>query len=419
MIDSSTPISVKPSEKQYVVEQRIVRFIKPPVPRWEWLTVLFVFCMLSRAVFTLLLGGPTGYSPTADMLKMITNVICLCLVIMWAKSIALNIIRLAPLVFFLSYTMITPLWSSNVTEAISQSIEFILATLVGIYLVERFTYREFMQLLAMYFLILLVANYFFVFFLPDLGTAEYGDIIWLGAIGNRNATAAQMAAGAYIYFMRYVLSDSRSAKLYNLGMIAAFVVFLLKTGNATSLIAMITMFMLTPLINTACKPNKGVIYFPIILFMIIVLTIIAAILLTNLEVVLNLLGKDITLTGRTEVWSITLRQFWQYPVFGDAKEVYVELGNGEYLGTAHNMSLEILARYGIVGFILFASFYIHMIVKAFIFLKKQGSIQAIWPISYIITISIMGLAEAALLATFFWTLLICAYAAEGRWRLQN
>ncbi|WP_312950807.1 O-antigen ligase family protein [Streptococcus parasuis] len=70
--------------------------------------------------------------------------------------------------------------------------------------------------------------------------------------------------------------------------------------------------------------------------------------------VTGLFGKDVTFSGRLNIWQQAIAFFNQNPVFGNGLNLnFTPWTNGVVVNTAHNYLLDLLARFGIITGIIF------------------------------------------------------------------
>lgn len=111
------------------------------------------------------------------------------------------------------------------------------------------------------------------------------------------------------------------------------------------------------------------------------------------RIVTQLLGKDLSFTGRTEIWQMMLNEIAKHPILGvgyssfwdvPKAEGYALIGN-----TAHNGYLEILNELGIIGFSL-------MIIVLINFFYRAIKISTTINLITIISILILNFSESSL-----------------------
>ena len=153
---------------------------------------------------------------------------------------------------------------------------------------------------------------------------------------------------------------------------------------------------------------------------------------------LEMIGKDPTLTGRTEIWAYVDKDIWMKPWLGWGYFVFWQLSNPYALEisnamhwvvpNAHNGLLECLLNVGVLGTALFAFILIRTIVLAVRCLRTAERALAISTISCCAGILLMGVSETVLLTStqsstpvMFITGLMCEralYVAKGQRRYR-
>jgi O-antigen ligase len=156
---------------------------------------------------------------------------------------------------------------------------------------------------------------------------------------------------------------------------------------------------------------------------------------------LEMIGKDPTLTGRTEIWAYVIQDIsmkpwlgWGYYVFWLQTNPYsVEISDVVHwtVPNAHNGLLEFLLDVGVFGTALFAFILIRTIVLAVRCLRTPERALAISTISCCVGILLIGVSESVLLTStqswtpvLFITGLLCEralYVAKGlrRYRVAD
>ena len=152
------------------------------------------------------------------------------------------------------------------------------------------------------------------------------------------------------------------------------------------------------------------------------------------DTILELIGKDPTLTGRTEIWAYVIQDIWMKPWLGWGYFVFwqqtnpaaVEISDAVHwvVPNAHNGLLEFLLDVGVLGTALFAFILVRTIVLAVRCLRTPERALAISTISCCVGILLVGVSETVLLTptqsltpVMFMTGLMCEralYVAKGR-----
>ena len=118
------------------------------------------------------------------------------------------------------------------------------------------------------------------------------------------------------------------------------------------------------------------------------------------DFVVNYLGKNANLTGRTDIWKYCFRLFETSPVIGVGHmsgEQYIAFTHNIYATNAHNMVFTLLLSAGIVGLVLYALNYIHVTRGK----NKEHSNTDLILIAGIIVLFFIGITSSTLVFSVF------------------
>jgi O-antigen ligase len=136
---------------------------------------------------------------------------------------------------------------------------------------------------------------------------------------------------------------------------------------------------------------------------------------------LNVLGRDTTLTGRTQIWSTAIQYIGDRPLLGYGYQVFWEPDGPvrRYLAkdlgwepvTAHNGYLEIGLDFGLVGLLLFSIFLCEAVRRSITYLRTSSESVRAWPFVVIIGLAAMNFADAnvVLYNEFLWVIFMIAF----------
>jgi exopolysaccharide production protein ExoQ len=142
-------------------------------------------------------------------------------------------------------------------------------------------------------------------------------------------------------------------------------------------------------------------------------------LLPNTPTLLNNLGRDQTLTGRTELWETTLAKVSERRWLGYGYQAFWSGDNAPAEGVwmflkwrapnAHNGLIDLALELGLTGVSLF------MIAFGAAFLNALRAVRArrplsLWPLTYLMVFALYNVTESTLLKpnSFFWALFAAA-----------
>ena len=163
-----------------------------------------------------------------------------------------------------------------------------------------------------------------------------------------------------LFFPAIIFSIVRSLRKYNKLTLSSFVITAVSFANvilafsATSVIGMTVfiLFLLLALINK--MPN----FLNIITYLAINIAYFFGVIILRLQeafafIIVDMLGRDLTFTGRTKIWDGALAAFAKSPVFG-VGEIESQASRDLIGAThAHNYYLDLLYKSGLPGFLIF------------------------------------------------------------------
>lgn len=310
--------------------------------------------LLGSAVLAFILlsghGGLWGWPPSA------LAAVTLGFVLALTPTRPLSALAAAPMVIpFIAFASLSLLWSENLRQTGLAVAAMLGEICIGLWLGLRGTREEFTRAIGGGYAAVIIVCVFAALLHPELGFSA-PDGGWQGLTGSKNELGMLAAFGlAFSVTMgtvrqRWVLS-------------VPLVIILLLSRSQTSLVAAafaVTFVILAGWIYTkrsAGTPTRGV---ALIAAMGAVLTIVIALSATFL----SLLGKDATLTRRTDIWHTLLVYPQDNEVFGGGLGAQIYSGSpllaavqfvaGPTVHTAHNGYIPLYLGLGYVGVALFA-----------------------------------------------------------------
>lgn len=265
-------------------------------------------------------------------------------------------------------------WSVSPGLSFRRCGSLILTTIFAIWLSERFTTRTLMNLLVAAMAIVCISSFIAIFALPELGIhnpsnttnpAHYG--AWRGMKGHKN-DFGRLVALAFNIFLIAFLTRTRWRWAYLAGCLSAlFLIGGSRSGQAIVLAILppigLIMFLWVRGMSLQMRSLVILVSLPIGLFFY---------LISNMVVteVLSILGKDPTLTGRSDIWNAILSSLGHYILlgggYGAGWNVVAEgvlLRTGGTMTHAHNGYLDLLLDIGIVGVSITLMFYATIAIK--------------------------------------------------------
>lgn len=184
--------------------------------------------------------------------------------------------------------------------------------------------------------------------------------------------------------------------------------------------ALIVLFVLLFLIllYSACLRFNRVVCFFILISIIIAVGCSVIWLVNNWGILWTFLGRDGTLSGRTMLWQVlwdmNRQHFWQGCGYGafwlNWKEPsgYVWYMFSWEPSNAHNGYLDLWLQLGLVGLAIFMLSLSVNLLKAFAVLRKNGSLEKIFPLMFFVFLALNNITESSFLVqnSLFWVLYV-------------
>lgn len=340
-----------------------------------WIPVVWFLLAGSRAVSQWLqLGPPLGANQYLEGSPLDRNVYLVLLtlgliVLIGRGTIVLGVLREnLPLVVFLLFCALSITWSDFPFVALKRWIKFLSdLVMVLIVLTDSQPSMAIKRLLARVGYVLLPISILFIKYYPELGRTYAshweGTQFFTGVATDKNMlgmTCVVFGVGAWWRFLEEFMNARRSRILLANGTVAAMAVWLLITCNSmTSMLCLVLACTVMTVVDFFRLERSRVLLHVLIAAVILVCT--APIFLGFGGGLLNAVGRESTLTGRTDLWALLVdmtvnpivgagfESFWLGPRLEKIWEVFF-WGPIE----AHNGYLEIYLNLGWTGIVLLA-----------------------------------------------------------------
>lgn len=246
---------------------------------------------------------------------------------------------------------------------------FLQITLFSIYFATQYSLSGQLRLLALMLGAAAALSVVVALLLPHYGVMGGMETLedarhvgsWRGVYVHKNILGNTMTV-AGILFLALSNDDRRYRLLLRLGLILAIGLLVLSTSR-TALVVLLILIVLLPLYKVLRL--HGMVLIPSMILTFVFTGTMAVLMITNLEVILGALGRDLTFTGRSVIWSAISNNienhFWLghgYKTFWFAvksKLIIVATSSTNALTptSAHNGFLDLFIDLGLIGFSLF------------------------------------------------------------------
>ncbi|MEO0969312.1 MAG: O-antigen ligase [Cyanobacteria bacterium J06639_18] len=348
--------------------------------------------------------NPLGGASVDTLLNLLSYLLLSILIAKYWKGFAFVASRSVFQILLLILILFSILWSADMTSSLTYVRGLIRIYLLAIYLAMRYPIKEQMRLISFALGTTAVLSMIFPL-IPSFGgihTAPELAGMWSGIFGHKNELGYMMAWTAGI-FLHLALSESQFRWL-RLSIVGLSICLIILSRSTTSLMIILTMICLLPLYKLSKNKNYKL-QIITISFVLMLLISGSILILGNAESIVGASGKDLTFSGRTDLWEPVLNQITKRPFFGYGYSGFwsspfasnIRLTH-EWASNSHNGFLEIMLELGIGGFVIFAIGLIRFFVMALnrVVLIAQKP-EDYWPMQMLVIIIIVNISEARLL----------------------
>jgi O-antigen ligase len=306
------------------------------------------------------------------------------------------------------------LWSDFPEDSLRKGIATIQTSYFGLYFASRFSLKQQLQLLTWTLGIVAVVSLLFCFAFRGAAIEAGANAgAFRGPFTQKNLLARISVLGAIIFIISALENPRRKLLLWS-GFIVN-VLLILMTTSKTALLLLMMILVLLPFYKTLRW--KTTITVPIIITIILIGGSIATVVLTNWESSLGAIGRDPTLSGRTNLWEAAIEKIGERPWLGygyqgfwrdNGGAVEIWLSEGYKPPHAHNGFINIPLDLGLVGLFSFLSILAINYVRAIACLRLGKTMLELWPIYYITFFAMYNYSENTIIEqnSIFWALLV-------------
>lgn len=353
-------------------------------------------------------------------------IVVLLAILNWEKMI-LGLIAIWPITLLVAFAWLSTFWTVAPEITSRRCIALTITTLMGVYLFTRFDFDELLRFLVAVAAIIVLACIAWVFLVPDYGlhndAAHAG--AWRGIFFHKNRTGRVMVFCLAIVIAAWINGGISKPVLTFLG--ALILLVIAGTTSQTTLLG--TLVLVGGLIAIRMVRGKALISALVTLVILAVAWHGALIAATSYELILEALGRDASLTGRTDIWGYALDWAFKRPFTGYGYDAFWNgaLSPGAQYAAywetphSHNAWIEVFIALGFPGVFLIMGIMLVTLFRAVILARYYPSTAPAALITLIcFSLLTIGMAEPVFLEkhTFDWVLLVtvagCARALMSK-----
>lgn len=315
------------------------------------------------------------------------------------------------LVVLLALTMVSAVWSAAPSVTLTRGSALLGTSLFGMWLTSRYRLEEQLRLLGLAMAPIVVWCLIRAVTFP--GSFIYDD--FSGIFEHKNVLGRAMAMATLVFLF---MAWTRRPRGFALLFAALSFGLMILAKSATALVVFLTVLSLIPLFKMLKQDSRLAISFSILAVLTLgVATLFAT---SHIKALTSFLGRDATLTGRTDLWPFVVDMIWRRPWFGYGYESFwlkeldlrtaVDEGAGWRAQHSHNGFLEVGLAMGLVGLTVYTAVLVRGFARALQWMRRQETIIGQWPLICLCFLLLYNLTEVTALArnSIFWVLYVSA-----------
>ncbi|WP_310414118.1 O-antigen ligase family protein [Chamaesiphon sp. OTE_8_metabat_110] len=325
------------------------------------------------------------------------------------------LIRDPCLLFILVLTLLSALWSRSPSFTFKGSLVIVGTSLYAVHIAKHYSIARMTAILRFLCAVILIVGAIFCIVLPSFSVNEKG---WQGIMSFPIRTGTFAALGIVLWLAHLI--STRNQKSLSLGIIAIFLIVLVRSNSAQALLTLIALLgiFITQYLFKKLQAKQATV--ASVIFLAIGLCLFFVIE-SHTRGIFEALGKDTTLSGRTDFWPTVIATlnhhnpllgfgvygFWQ-PWQGDDNPArYIINANGFVPPNAHSGFLDLALEIGWLGLFLFACSFLKLTINAVRFAIESKTQTAFVPIILVAYIFISNFSETQLFSdVYIWFLYV-------------
>lgn len=298
--------------------------------------------------------------------------------------------------------VVSAAWSIDPGTSFRRGIAILFTTFFGFYLSSALNWKDLLRLLGVVWLILAVGNLIAGGLVPGFGVMHEIHVgAWRGLWFEKNAMGGNFARASFLFGF-LLMMDKERRKMWAFGLLASIMLVLLSTSKTSLLGLCLGMGLL--MLFLWMKRGR-IISVATVWFIVTAIAAVAFIFFVQPEILVQIIGRDLTLTGRTDIWEVLFRLIGERPLLGYGYGAFW----GEYsapanevrratewpVPTAHNGLIEVLLALGWLGGVLLIIDYVTNLGRAIFTLESRTT--SLFAVGSLLLFGLFSISESVAL----------------------
>jgi exopolysaccharide production protein ExoQ len=337
------------------------------------------------------------------------------------KHFTSGIKRAAPLLMLTAICIASTFWSVSPVSTVLKSMLLLAFTLFAVSIVARFSSRDIIRAIAVSFVIIFIIGFLALVFAPSLAFhREFGSI--RGLFLHKNIAGRTYVIGVIAGLA--ILTSNRKSLLVNITL-ALCVVGVFSSKSATAIISL-AVIVTSYCFLLFCAKRRAVSVIATVYLIICVVILYYTNLFSEIyTLVLDVMGKDTTLSDRTYIWGKLIQaMFARDSLFGYGYEAFwtsplgaLNVFDARYFvpAHAHNGFVQTWVSLGFVGLVFLCGCIVRQAGRS-IGSIYSGSVDQIFPALILIYTVFVNLSETTILqySGYPWFVFVVAFCMSAR-----
>ena len=355
---------------------------------------------------------PNPLAPVLSLIQHSIFLVVICL-LLFRHQYTIKTITQGKVIWILVFLVpFSVFWSYSPDITLRRGFAFMETCTFGLYLASRYDFKEQLKLIAWALGIAALISLFYTLAFPIYGI-ENGvhEGAWRGPYVQKNIFARMLALSCLSYTQITYETLIQKYLLFG-GLILSFSLMIL-TNSKTALIILILLAIVNYILQTLSIKDTLAIPLVLTLFLLIGSSII--IIIKNAAALLAIVGKDLTLSGRTTLWTWLIEQIKLRPLFGygymgfwnnlEARSILHKYSNTPYIPPhSHNGYLDLVLNFGCVGMVVFIITLVLLIRRSYLLMRWDKAKERLWPILFLSFLLFYNFTEPTFIEhnSIFW-----------------
>ncbi len=331
------------------------------------------------------------------------------------------------LTIFVLLAPISVLWSVDPDVTIRRSVAYTLTTLFAYYLVVRFELLDILRLTGVAMMFGTFANLVFIQVLPQFGRtptrAEFGinSGSWTGVFVTKNALGLNTVLTIVVFLILARADKKRRIIYYPFALLNFYIVVFSDSKTSYANAVLLSGMLVLYLVFRSRKQLFGAVAFAMASGVVVATAFVTA----NLAFIAGRLERDVTLSGRTPLWTDVITAIKEKPILGSgwssfwngwgspAHEIWIE--HAWAPPHAHNALLDYALQLGVVGAGVFIALFVRSVIRATRHIRDTKGPLGLMPLIILSLTLLASITESGVIGrNHAWVLFVVAVLVVTR-----